>query len=354
MFTTPGVHKLSSQSLYNARYLVGGEATRNPDAQPKFSAYPGRFRNESYPELSIRIEFVNNAVSPQMLQYRRPYNATCSPGLHCQFSDTSWHEFGWSNTFVSFPESPNTPNDLVVCLESPGRKPYSDSIRLLDVDEHAGLATVDPNSDVPMSYLNGSENRIHSISYIYTPKSDEITIWRVLHVQANCGTDVSTDRMNVLQALMKRGLVDSMGRCEHNVDYNSTAGVINVPRGKDAKKKLMRSYAFVTAFENSYYPGYVSEKLLDALASGTLPIYLGAPNVWSMVPRDSLLNVNDYPTYDAIADRIEYLIENRGVYDGYHSWRRGGIPPVLREYWKFGEEDENCRFCRWGAENLFL
>ena len=73
-----------------------------------------------------------------------------------------------------------------------------------------------------------------------------------------------------------------------------------------------------------------------------------------MVPRDSLLNVNDYPTYDAIADRIEYLIENRGVYDGYHSWRRGGIPPALREYWKFGEEDENCRFCRWGAENLFL
>ena len=114
MFTTPGVHKLSSQSLYNARYLVGGEATRNPDAQPKFSAYPGRFRNESYPELSIRIEFVNNAVSPQMLQYRRPYNATCSPGLHCQFSDTSWHEFGWSNTFVSFPESPKTPNDCLL------------------------------------------------------------------------------------------------------------------------------------------------------------------------------------------------------------------------------------------------
>ena len=350
---------LASSSLHNARYLerlvsIGDKATQGPDARPKSSAYPGRFRNESYPDLSIRVEFVNNRVSPKMLQYRRPYNATCSPGLHCQFSDTSWHEFGWSHTFVSFPESPRMPNDLVVCIESPNRSPYSDSIQLLDTDKHAGLATVDPNSDVPMSYLNGSENRIHSISYIYTPKSDEITIWRVLHVQANCGTGVSTDRMNLLRALMRRGLVDSMGRCEHTVDYNATAGMIYVPGGKQAKNELMRRYAFVTAFENSYYPGYVSEKLLDALASGTLPIYLGAPNVWSMLPRDSLLNANDFPTYDALADHIEYLIESRAAYDGYHSWRGGDIPTALREYWKFGEEDENCRFCRWGAENLFL
>ena len=110
----------------------------------------------------------------------------------------------------------------------------------------------------------------------------------------------------------------------------------------------------MTAFENSYYPGYVTEKLWDPLRLGTLPIYLGAPNVRLLFPDNSFLNVDDFLTVHDLADHIEFLLENRDEYDKYHLWREKRIPDNLREIWKFNEEPIDCRICRWGAENLFL
>ena len=117
---------------------------------------------------------------------------------------------------------------------------------------------------------------------------------------------------------------------------------------------LIRQYAFVTAFENSYYPGYVTEKLWEPLGQGSLPIYLGAPNVNMMFPEKSFINVNDFGTLDDLVDYIEFLIENKDEYDQYHAWREKNISSDLKELWQFQNEDENCRFCRWGAENLYL
>lgn len=109
----------------------------------------------------------------------------------------------------------------------------------------------------------------------------------------------------------------------------------------------------MAAFQNSYYPGYITEKLFDPLAAGTLPLYLGAPDVNHLLPTKSFLNVDDFGTYDELADYIEFLIENKDVYDQYHAWRERDISSEVREQWKFAEQDINCRLCRWGAENLY-
>jgi hypothetical protein len=61
--------------------------------------------------------------------------------------------------------------------------------------------------------------------------------------------------------------------------------VRRVWRGITADKlKTLSEYKFAMCFENASYSGYVTEKIFDCLAAGTIPIYLGAPDIESIVP----------------------------------------------------------------------
>lgn len=50
-----------------------------------------------------------------------------------------------------------------------------------------------------------------------------------------------------------------------------------------AKRDVMGRYRFAVCFENTIFPGYLTENL-DCLLSGCIPIYWGDPTVESQVP----------------------------------------------------------------------
>ncbi len=90
-----------------------------------------------------------------------------------------------------------------------------------------------------------------------------------------CNTVVSNDlgcnvRDAYFDALCTYKMVDSGGRHKNNL-----------PDGQPVPDKLafQKNYKFSMAFENSRFPGYVTEKIVDAWAAGTIPIYWGAPDV---------------------------------------------------------------------------
>ena len=58
--------------------------------------------------------------------------------------------------------------------------------------------------------------------------------------------------------------VDSGGRWKNNIGGNI-----------DNKVEWLKSYKFNLCFENSSYPGYLTEKLFDAFMAGCVPIYWG-------------------------------------------------------------------------------
>ena len=49
------------------------------------------------------------------------------------------------------------------------------------------------------------------------------------------------------------------------------AGIGNTEKNLRLKRKAIGRYMFYMALENTLEPGYVSEKLFDALAAGTVP-----------------------------------------------------------------------------------
>ena len=71
-------------------------------------------------------------------------------------------------------------------------------------------------------------------------------------------------RLEIAKQLSDSGQVDMYGKA---FQY--------IPRKVDA----LKDYMFSFAMENDYYETYFTEKLHDCLLTGTIPIYLGAPNV---------------------------------------------------------------------------
>jgi len=60
------------------------------------------------------------------------------------------------------------------------------------------------------------------------------------------------------------------------------------------KLRVLQRYKFCLCFENCSFPGYITEKIFDCLVSGTIPIYLGAPDISNYVPAGAFIDLRDF------------------------------------------------------------
>lgn len=124
-------------------------------------------------------------------------------------------------------------------------------------------------------------------------------------------------REEVFHALSAYKRVDSGGR-SHN----------NLPDGQPVKDKLafQKGYRFSLAFENAQTLGYCTEKILDAFASGGVPIYWGDPAVARIYNPEAFINCNDYRTVQGMVERIRAVDENPELW-----WRMVRQPAFVDE-----------------------
>lgn len=80
------------------------------------------------------------------------------------------------------------------------------------------------------------------------------------------------------------------------------------------KEDGLCDYMFSIAIENGQYETYFTEKLLDCFATGTIPVYLGAPDIGNYFNKDGIIDLTDefdvsdeiyYSKIDAIKDNLE-------------------------------------------------
>ncbi len=128
--------------------------------------------------------------------------------------------------------------------------------------------------------------------------------------------------------------VDSGGAWENNLGY----------RVKD-KQKWLEQYKFNLCFENSSYPGYLTEKLFDAFSAGCIPIYWGDRSlrcemddvgggvletnylaIDTSIPKisphlidyyinpKSFINAHAFPTLEALLDEVKRIDNDEQAY----------------------------------------
>jgi alpha(1,3/1,4) fucosyltransferase len=61
-----------------------------------------------------------------------------------------------------------------------------------------------------------------------------------------------------------------------------------------SKHETLKRYKYSMCIENSSQPGYITEKLFDALFAGCVPIYYGAPNINKYIPNDCFIDMRLY------------------------------------------------------------
>lgn len=105
-------------------------------------------------------------------------------------------------------------------------------------------------------------------------------------------------------ALNVRKSVDSGGKYLNNVGGP-------VPD----KLEFLSKYRFSFAFENSSYPGYTTEKILESKRAGTVPIYWGNPLVNEDFNSDSFINVHNFSSITSAVDHILEVESDPVLYD---------------------------------------
>lgn len=79
-------------------------------------------------------------------------------------------------------------------------------------------------------------------------------------------------------------------------------------RGQVADKhKTLATYRFAICFENESAPGYVTEKIFDCLVAGTVPVYLGAPDIARVVPEGCYVDMRRFKGFQEMHEHLKAL-----------------------------------------------
>lgn len=110
-------------------------------------------------------------------------------------------------------------------------------------------------------------------------------------------------RRQLFEALSQYKQVDSGGRWMNNV-------------GGPVKDKISfeSGHKFSIACENSSHSGYTTEKIIEAFAAYTIPIYWGDPNIDKVFNTKAFINVNDFPSLEAVVQRVIELDNSENDY----------------------------------------
>ena len=79
-------------------------------------------------------------------------------------------------------------------------------------------------------------------------------------------------------------------------------------RGQVASKSdTLCRYTFAICFENMVMQGWVTEKVFDCLVAGTIPVYLGAPDVERWVDPESFIDMRRFSNYEELREYLRSL-----------------------------------------------
>ena len=118
------------------------------------------------------------------------------------------------------------------------------------------------------------------------------------------------NRLDFFNLLSRYKPVDSAGRLRNNIGGR-------LAHGAKAKMEFLRPYKFNICFENTRKPGYTSEKIYEAMVARCLPIYWGDPLIAQQFNPRSFLNRADFPSDEALVEKIIELDRDAAKYLEY-------------------------------------
>lgn len=170
---------------------------------------------------------------------------------------------------------------------------------------------------VGFSYMNYEDRYIRVPLYFFYEKDYARAIKKHLNANNVAGEkkfcnfvysngNASPERKKFFDLLSAYKHVDSGGRYINNI-----GGAVG------DKYSFQKQYKFSIAFENSSSSGYTTEKILQAFAAGTIPIYWGDPNVGKEFNTGAFINCHDYSSFEDVVQVVKEVDQNDDLFRRY-------------------------------------
>jgi len=145
------------------------------------------------------------------------------------------------------------------------------------------LTSTDLFKSTTESYWGGSVPKVRELL-----TGRELTIKKKKFVVAFIGKSYPL-RLHTIEAISKIGRIDVFGESARNT--------IKSP------SKVATNYRFVMCFENDLFPGYVTEKPIEAYSCGAIPLYWGH-DALGYLNSKAMINLNEF---NSIKDWTEHV-----------------------------------------------
>jgi hypothetical protein len=214
---------------------------------------------------------------------------------------------------------------------------------------------INPNSEINVLCLLESEaivptygeDILNSFDLILTWRNDIINnfpqskkfIYGTKWVEEQLDTSIKQDKISYLTSskVMTSGhafrhmtfqLLSSIKYSKNNMQIDC----FWTPPRINSKNEIFDTYKFSIIMENDVKKDYFTEKLIDCLATKTIPVYWGCPNISEYFDMRSIFTFNNFSdllsiidqfetsTYDSLKDSIEYNFNMAKHY--YGLWDR--------------------------------
>lgn len=149
------------------------------------------------------------------------------------------------------------------------------------------------------------------------------------------------ERNNMFHRLSEYKKVNSGGPLFNNIGHVLPRDGINAQK---TKYEFLRKHKFNLCYENSSWPGYVTEKIFHALCCRTVPIYWGSPTVALDFNENAIISRH---TFDSDEDMIRAIIDLDHNDDKYN-WMLEQYP-TARNNTRFNIE----KFNLWFLNNVY-
>lgn len=159
------------------------------------------------------------------------------------------------------------------------------------------------DADIPMPHLYLVPEK--SKEDFVPPSKDKLVCWIVSNWKEHY------IRVKYFNELSKHITITTFGRGFGNYHYGNALST-------------MASCKFYLSFENCIFTDYITEKLYNPLAAGTVPVVLGThrENYEKLVLGDSFIHVDDFASPKELADYLLYLDKHDDMYRKYFQWRK--------------------------------
>lgn len=148
-------------------------------------------------------------------------------------------------------------------------------------------------------------------------RQNRIVVINGNHVPRPVPNELYSRRIEAMVELSKLGIVDLYGR-GWTKRWSRTSlwwpylrnrtTLLAIYKGVcESKYEILSQYNFCLCLENMAMKGYITEKIFDCFYAGTIPLYLGAPDIEALIPANAFIDCRKFDSWTALYRAVESM-----------------------------------------------